>query len=116
MVCVGCDGLAKERGKRLWLCNHTCILQCVNGSSSCYRLAIRTPFGARTSEPKTCDGSIHPMKLRSPNLGTSEALDASLRPLLLDCRLLLRGHTDPAEVITRALANQNSLKRSARRR
>jgi hypothetical protein len=58
-----------------------------------------------------------PIGARSANLGTSEALDAGFGPLLLMCRLLLLcRNTDTAEVITRALAHQNSLERPARRR
>jgi hypothetical protein len=110
MVCVKCDRLAKERGRCLLVCNHTCILQCVNNVSiSDHRLAIRGPFGTRAAEPKPCDVST--------NLGTSEALDAGFRPLLLKCRLLFFcWNTDTADVITRTFAHQNSLKWSTRRR
>jgi len=118
MVCADCNRLAKERGQRLWLCYSTCILRCVNDVSiSGHRLAIRGPFGTRTTEPKPCDGSTHPIEACSADLGTTEALDAGFRPLLLKCRLLiLHRNTDTADVITRTFAHQNSLKWSTRRR
>jgi hypothetical protein len=107
MVYVNCDGLAEERGQCLWLCNHTCMLQCVNNVSiSSHRLAIRRPFGTRATEPKPCVVSTHPIEARSANLGTTEALDAGFRPLLLKCRLLfLYRNTDTADVITRTFAH-----------
>jgi hypothetical protein len=78
---------------------------------------LKDPSGARATEPKPCDGSTSPIGSRSANLGTSEALDAGFRPLLLMLRLLLLcRNADTTQVITRTLAHQNSLERPARRR
>jgi hypothetical protein len=86
-------------------------------SSRAIGYRLKDPSGARATEPKPCDGSTSPIGSRSANLGTSEALDAGFRPLLLVRRLLLLcRNADTAQVITRTLAHQNSLERPARRR